>query len=146
MIFPWYLRLINQICYRSQMKGISSHRKYNPTKSKVVLSLYALLSCVMKVSGTILFFQATLGLNDCLRHLQGSQAAFLWRNKKTFQSCNIANIVSTIQSSFWLYSKACCDRSVVAHSRAFKLKSLLFLSIIMSIIKTKKFLVLYSNE
>ena len=63
------------------MKGISSHRKYNPTKSKVVLSLYALLSCVMKVSGTILFFQATLGLNDSLRHLQGSQAATLCNMK-----------------------------------------------------------------
>ena len=59
------------------MNGISSHRKYNPTKSKMVLSLYALLSCVMKVAGTILFFQATLGLHDSLRHLQGSQAANL---------------------------------------------------------------------
>ena len=79
--------MINQIFNRSQMKGISSHRKYNPTKSTILLSLYALLSCIMKVAGTILFFQATLGLHDSLRHLQGSQAASLWKNEKPFQFC-----------------------------------------------------------
>ena len=73
------------------MKGISSHRKYNPTNSKIVLSLYALLSCVMKVAGTILFFQATLGLNDSLRHLQGSQAATLSKKKLKSLILNIEN-------------------------------------------------------
>ena len=79
------------------MKGISSHRKYNSTKSKIILSLYALLSCVMKVAGTILFFQATLGLNDSLRHLQGSQAETLEKKSKDFLF--VPNTISTFQSS-----------------------------------------------
>ena len=81
------------------MKGISSHRKYNPTKSKIVLSLYALMSCVMKVAGTILFFQATLGLHDSLRHLQGSQAATLCKMKILF------NLVIYLFTQFLLFSQ-----------------------------------------
>ena len=60
----------------------------------------------MKVAGTILFFHATLGLNDSLRHLQGLQAAILWKNEKPFKSCNIANTVSIIQPSFDFIQKS----------------------------------------
>ena len=59
--------------YRSQMEGISSHRKHNPFKSKVIMALYALLSCIMRAAGLVIYVVLTLGLLDSLRHLQGSQ-------------------------------------------------------------------------
>ena len=58
---------------RSQMVGISSHRKYNPFKSKVIMALYALLSCIIRTTGLVIYVVLTLGLLDVLRHLQGSQ-------------------------------------------------------------------------
>ena len=42
-------------------------------KAKVILALYALLSCVVRVCAVIAYFATTLGLFDLLRHLQGSQ-------------------------------------------------------------------------
>ena len=55
------------------MEGISSHRKHNPFKSKVIMALYALLSCIMRVTGLVIYVVLTLGLLNSLRHLQGSQ-------------------------------------------------------------------------
>ena len=64
---------ISFLHYRSQMEGISSHRKHNPFKSKVIMALYALLSCIMRAAGLVIYVVLTLGLLDSLRHLQGSQ-------------------------------------------------------------------------
>ena len=58
---------------RSQTEGISSHRKYNPFKSKVIMALYALLSCIMRATALVIYVVLTLGILDVLRHLQGSQ-------------------------------------------------------------------------
>ena len=60
-------------CYRSQIKGVSKHRKRNPTKAKLILALYAFLSCVVRVTALIAYFGVPLGLFDLLRHLQGLQ-------------------------------------------------------------------------
>jgi hypothetical protein len=35
--------------------------------------LYALLSCIMRATGLVIYVVLTLGLLDSLRHLQGSQ-------------------------------------------------------------------------
>ena len=35
--------------------------------------LYALLSCIMRAAGLVIYVVLTLGLLDSLRHLQGSQ-------------------------------------------------------------------------
>ena len=64
--------------YRSQTEGISSHRKHNPFKSKVIMILYALLSCIMRATGLVIYVVLTLGLLNVLRHLQGSQDTILW--------------------------------------------------------------------
>ena len=58
---------------RSQMVSISSHRKYNPFKSRVIMALYALFSCIIRTTGLVIYVVLTLGLLDVLRHLQGSQ-------------------------------------------------------------------------
>ena len=58
---------------RSQIKGVSKHRKRNPMKAKLMLALYAFLSCVVRVTAIIAYFAVPLGLFDLLRHLQGSQ-------------------------------------------------------------------------
>ena len=58
---------------RSQTEAISSHRKYNPFKSRVIMALYALLSCIMRATALVIYVVLTLGLLDVLRHLQGSQ-------------------------------------------------------------------------
>ena len=69
---------------RSQMVGISSHRKYNPLKSKVIMALYALLSCILRTTGLVIYVVLTLGLLDVLRHLQGSQDTISWVTSSHF--------------------------------------------------------------
>ena len=68
-----YSKLVLIFQTRSQTEGISSHRKLNPFKSKMLLASYALLSCIMRVTAVIMYFAPTLGLLNLLRHLQGSQ-------------------------------------------------------------------------
>ena len=68
-----YSELVLIFQTRSQTEGISSHRKLNPFKSKMLLASYALLSCIMRVTAVIMYFAPTLGLLNLLRHLQGSQ-------------------------------------------------------------------------
>ena len=45
---------------RSQMEGISSHRAHNPIKSRSILAIYALISCIqMKIKSqaiSVLFY------------------------------------------------------------------------------------------
>ena len=67
------LKQIYNLFNRSQIKGVSKHRKCNPMKAKLTLALYAFLSCVMRVTAIIAYFAVHLGLFDLLRHLQGSQ-------------------------------------------------------------------------
>ena len=64
--------LISYILSRSQMKGMSIHRKHNTYKSKLILLSFGFLACVMRATSILMFFTPTLGLANVLRHLQGS--------------------------------------------------------------------------
>ena len=54
----------------------SSSRDYFPTKSKIVLAVFAGCSLTMKVSSVIFYFTPTLGLFNVLRHLQGEMPPY----------------------------------------------------------------------
>ena len=54
----------------------SSSRDYFPTKSKIVLAVFAGCSLIMRVSSVILYFTPSLGLFNVLRHLQGEMPPY----------------------------------------------------------------------
>ena len=83
-----YSKLVLIFQTRSQTEGISSHRKLNPFKSKMLLASYALLSCMMRVTAVIMYFAPTLGLLNLLRHLQGSQYIYSQLKNLTKSSRN----------------------------------------------------------
>ena len=54
----------------------SSSRDYFPTKSKIVLAVFAGCSLIMRVSSVIYYFTPSLGLFNVLRHLQGEMPPY----------------------------------------------------------------------
>ena len=54
----------------------SSSRDYFPTKSKIVLAVFAGCSLIMRVSSVILYFTPSFGLFNVLRHLQGEMPPY----------------------------------------------------------------------
>ena len=78
---------------RSQMKGVTGHRKFNPMKSKIILGLYLLLSCILRETSLVMYFSPTLGLFNLLRHLQAEQIPFL----KTYNGTSYCDTTKVLQ-------------------------------------------------
>ena len=59
--------------WRSYIRGLSGTKSHFPMTSQAILGLYVLMAAGIKVSSNILFLMPTLGIGNCLRHLQGER-------------------------------------------------------------------------
>ena len=63
-------------CISSHVKGISKKRNHSTTKSLVAILAFTSASIFMRVFSYVSFFTPSLGLFNCLRHLQGEMFPF----------------------------------------------------------------------